>query len=185
MFKAYTGYPDATFSRLHIIYFTIFKFLCTVFKFFGFWSPSQRLFGARSVLPKASLRVTLARLANIWMNTTQCLADLRFTFYYFQKWYLKTKVMSLMGRNLRWKRNPKFKMTWKTSLQTPALGHSLHHFQTINIPNLKSRQPVIDGDYHFQVFQNDARNNLPSNKSSLLYSSVYPLKSDFWFGRTI
>lgn len=75
--------------------------------------------------------------------------------------------------------------TWKTSLQTPAPGHSLHHFRTINISRLKFRQVVMDGDYHFQTFQNDASNNLPPNKPSLRYSTVYLPKSDFWFGNII
>lgn len=43
----------------------------------------------------------------------------------------------------------------------------------------------MDGDYHFQNFQTDVGNNLPSNKPSLLYSNVYLPKSDFLSGNII
>lgn len=74
--------------------------------------------------------------------------------------------------------------TWKISihLQTPTPGHLLHHFRRIKIPNLKSCQLLVDGDYHFQ---NDLSNNLPSNKPSLHYSNVYLPKSDFSSGNII
>lgn len=64
-------------------------------------------------------------------------------------------------------------------LQNPAPGHSPHHFRRMKTSKCRL---VVDGDYHFQ---NDASNNLLSNKPSLLCSNVYPLKSDFSFGNII
>lgn len=60
MFKAYTGYLDATFYRLRIIYFTIF-IAVLVYCIQIVWLLAAKL---KAVWCKLSLRVTLARLAN-------------------------------------------------------------------------------------------------------------------------